>query len=95
MPPDMAGTVSCAMRRVTEAGVPLGPQERVGLMAALRGVTAYGAYQYFEEALKGAIKPGMRADLAVMEGDWLGMPPEQLAHSRALATYKDGIELPR
>lgn len=95
MPPDMAGTVSCAMRRVTEAGVPLGPQERVGLMAALRGVTAYGAYQYFEEAFKGAIKPGMRADLAVMEGDWLGMPPEQLAHSRALATYKDGIELPR
>ena len=93
MPPDMAGTVSCAMRRVTEAGVELGPQERVDLIAALRGVTTYGAYQYFEEASKGAIKPGMRADLAVMEGDWLNMTPEQIAHSRAVATYKDGVEL--
>ncbi len=93
MPPDMAGTVSCVMRRVTEAGVLLGPQERVDLIAALRGVTTYGAYQYFEEASKGAIKPGMRADLAVMEEDWLNMPPEQIAHSRAVATYKDGVEL--
>ncbi len=93
MHPDMAGTVSCAMRRVTEAGVLLGPQERGDLIADLRGVTTYCAYQYFEEASKGAIKPGMRADLAVMEGDWLNMPPEQIAHSRAVATYKDGVEL--
>lgn len=95
MPPDMAGTVGVAMRRVTQAGVTLGEGERVSMLQALRGITTYGAYQCFEETEKGMLRAGMRADFVVMQGDWPHMSAQEIAASKALLVYKDGMEIPR
>ena len=45
--PDMLFTVWCAVNRRTRAGVVLGPEERLSVTDALRGVTANAAYQVF------------------------------------------------
>lgn len=90
MLPNMLHTLYCAMCRTTEAGVLLGPDERVTLHQALLGVTLFGAYQSFDESLKGALRPGMRADLAVAQGDWLLDAAESFRDKQVLQTYRAG-----
>ena len=58
---------------------------------ALRALTVWGAYQYAEEKEKGALRPGMRADLVLLSGDPVQTAPEALDGLRVLATYKDGV----
>ena len=88
--PDMLETVWCAVNRVTRAGVPLGPEERISTLEALKAVTAHAAYQYFEEDRKGTLAPGKLADLTVLSADPLATPPAALRDLQVLATYKDG-----
>ena len=90
IPPDMLETVWCAANRRTEAGVLLGPDERITAREALRAVTATAAWQYFEEGDKGTLAPGKRADLVVLDRDPLTTPPEDLRKVRVLQTVKDG-----
>ena len=90
MPPNMLHTLYCAMARYTRGGALLGADERIGLHEALKAVTVYGAYQHFEENEKGALRPGMRADLVLAEGDIRACPPEELANRRVKGTWKDG-----
>ena len=88
--PDMLETVWCAVNRVTRAGVPLGPEERISTLEALKAVTAHAAYQYFEEDRKGTLAPGKLADLTVLSADPLAIPPSALRDLQVLATYKEG-----
>ena len=93
--PDMLFTVWCAVNRRTRAGVVLGPEERLSVTDALRGVTANAAYQYFEEDRKGTIRAGKRADLVVLDRNPLDVPAEELKNLRVLATIKAGEPLYR
>ena len=86
----MLETVWCAVNRVTRAGVPLGPVERIPTLEALKAVTAHAAYQYFEEDRKGTLAPGKLADLTVLSADPLATPPAALRDLQVLATYKEG-----
>ncbi len=88
--PDMWETVWCAANRVTREGVLLGPGEKIPVWQALRAVTYLAAWQYGEEARKGTIAPGKRADLLVADADPLTVPSDQLRDIRVLQTYKDG-----
>ena len=88
--PDMMETVWCAVERKTKKGVFLGSEEQISVMDALRAITVSGAYQYFQEDLKGSIAPGKRADLVVLDRDPLDTPHDQLRDIRVLKTYKDG-----
>ena len=90
IPPDILEAVWCAAVRETRSGRVLGPEERVDVPAALAAVTADAAYQYFEEADKGTLAPGKRADLAVLDRDPLASPPEAIRDIRVLETWKDG-----
>ena len=90
LPPDMLQTVWCAARRVTRAGARLDPAERVPVEAGLQAVTRTAAWQYFEEARKGALTPGRTADLVVLDRDPLAVPEEEVREVRVLATIKDG-----
>ena len=91
----MLRTVWCAVNRRTRAGVVLGPEERLSVTDALRGVTANAAYQYFEEDRKGTIRAGKRADLVVLDRNPLDVPAEELKNLRVLATIKAGEPLYR
>jgi len=57
------------VERQTRSGFVLGPDQRVDARDALYAMTMGGAYQYFEEDLKGSLTPGKRADLVILESD--------------------------
>ncbi|MBI2930519.1 MAG: amidohydrolase [Planctomycetes bacterium] len=71
---DPRWTFDCAVRQGVE------PHD------ALRAMTADAAYAGFMEEEIGMIRPGLRADLAVLEDDWVG----HRRASRVLMTIVDG-----
>ena len=88
--PDMLETIWCAVNRITKQGVPLGPQQRVSVLDALRAVTIHAAHQYFEEHQKGSLAAGKHADFVILSADPTAVPPMQIRDIEVLATFKDG-----
>lgn len=88
--PDMFETIWCAANRMTKKGVLLGAEERIGVYEALRAVTANAAYQYHEEAEKGTLSAGKRADFIRLDRSPLAVPKEEVCSIRIKETYKDG-----
>ena len=68
----------------------LNPDERLTVMEALRVYTYNGAYAHFEETNKGSIEEGKLADMAVLSGDILTAPVEEIRHITADMTVVDG-----
>ena len=91
--PNMLETLWCAANRVSKNGYILGEGQKVTVLEALKGVTLYAAYQYFEEQEKGSIRPGKRADMVILDRDPLQVDPQELRILRVLATIKDGKTL--
>ena len=88
--PDMLETLWCAVCRQTKSGVVLNSHQAVSAEAALAAVTRTAARQYGEEAQKGTLAPGKRADLVILDRNPLCVPPQTLRTLQVLATYKDG-----
>ncbi len=66
--------IYCAVTRQDAQGWPEGgwnPQERLTVDQAVYLYTRGGAYQSFEENIKGMIAPGYLADLAVLSQDYI------------------------
>jgi predicted amidohydrolase YtcJ len=59
-----------AVNRTSSSGQPIGPDERISPLQALRAVTIDAAYQHFEEDLKGSLAVGKLADFV-----WLSRSP--------------------
>ncbi|MFN5464661.1 MAG: amidohydrolase family protein [Cyanobacteriota bacterium] len=57
---------------------------------ALKAITDWAAYQYFEEASKGTLEPGKRADLVILERNPLKADPSRISAIRVVETIKDG-----
>ena len=91
--PNMLETVWCAVNRMTQSGVCLGAEERLGVYDALKAVTVNAAYQYFEEESKGSIAEGKRADLIILDRNPLKTDRADLKNIRVLETYKDGLRV--
>ena len=68
----------------------LGPEQRITAYEALQAMTVNGARQYFEEAIKGTITPGKRADLVILEADPLEVDPAKLAEIKVIETISRG-----
>lgn len=79
-----------AVNRRTQSGMVLGPDYTVDVMEAIRSVTIYGAYQYFEENLKGSIEPGKLADLVILDKNPLAVAKAEIKDIQVLETIKDG-----
>lgn len=56
-----------AVNRITTSGVTLGPDQRIGVLRALRGVTIDAARQHFQEGDRGSLEAGKLADLVVLD----------------------------
>ena len=89
-PPDQMMVIHSAVNRTSRSGVIVGPEERISAMDALRAVTIWGAYLYFEENEKGSIEPGKRADLVVLSANPLTVDNDAIKNIRVLQTIKDG-----
>lgn len=93
--PDMMKTVWCACNRKTKAGVAIDDNEIIDVEDALKAITVYGAYQYFEEASKGSITVGKKADLVILSKNPMEVNPADLDQIEVLETIKDGKSIYR
>jgi len=78
-----------AVNRRSSSGAPIGPEERIGVVEALRAVTIDAAWQHFEEADKGSLEPGKLADLVILDRSPL-QDPEHIDTIRVLETIVGG-----
>jgi predicted amidohydrolase YtcJ len=91
--PSVLRGLYCAVTRKTKDGTPAGgwlPQHAIPLETALRHYTIDAAYASFEEAEKGSLEVGKRADLVVLSDDIFKAPPEALLKTKILLTLADG-----
>jgi predicted amidohydrolase YtcJ len=83
----------CATQRKTREGTPADgwlPEYAVSLESALRHYTIDAAYASFEEAVKGSLAVGKKADLVVLSEDLFKAPPEAILKAKVLLTVMDG-----
>ncbi|WP_130618758.1 amidohydrolase [Dyella amyloliquefaciens] len=66
------------------------PDQRVSRIQALAGFTRGAAFAAFMENEVGTLKPGMRADFVILDGDLMTVPPRQIADLKPLSTWVDG-----
>ena len=90
VPPDILRLVWSSVNRRTLSGDILGPLERISPYRALQQVTLNAAWQIHEDADKGSLVAGKRADLVVLDANPLAVDPTQLHAVRVVATIKDG-----
>ena len=88
--PNMFETIWCAVNRKTKSGITLGKDEQIPVLDAIKAVTIYGAYQYFEEDIKGSIKEGKLANLIIVDKNPLKIPKEDIKNIKILETIKEG-----
>jgi predicted amidohydrolase YtcJ len=82
-----------AVTRSRPDGTPEGgwhPEERLTLESAIKAYTSAAAWASFDEHRKGLIKPGMLADMVVLDRDIFEEPPSALASTTVDVTIFDG-----
>ena len=93
----LIGIHNAVLRQNTD-GTPEGgwvPAQRVTLEEAIAAYTLSGAYGSFEEGVKGSIKEGKLADLAVFSPDLFKVPAAKIHESRVVLTIFNGREVYR
>lgn len=78
LPPWPMTLVWAAVVRKTRSGQVLGDDQRISVEQALRAITIDAAYQYGEEAHKGSLEPGKRADLVILSANPYDVDPQEL-----------------
>lgn len=79
--------IQAALTRVPYEGC---QDERVGLMEVLRAYTAGGAWAAHMERLTGTLRPGLAADLVLIDGDIEAIPPEGIGGTGIALTVAGG-----
>jgi predicted amidohydrolase YtcJ len=88
--PDSMRVLDATVTRRTRSGDILGPHQRVDVMTALKAMTIWPAYQYFEEKNKGSIETGKLADFVILDKDPTSVDPETLDTLKVIQTIKEG-----
>ncbi len=76
--------------RKDAAGHTWGANQRLTVAEAIRCQTVHGAYASFEEDIKGALEPGLLADLVVWDRDLLHIDPGELLGAKPERTMVAG-----
>jgi predicted amidohydrolase YtcJ len=88
--PNLMQVMWATVNRTSRSGKVMGPDERLTPLEALKSFTLWGAYQHFEEKIKGSIEPGKLADLAILDRNPLTVDPTTINQIRVLETIKEG-----
>ena len=88
--PDPLTAMRAAVTRRDQAGATLNAGEGVSAMQALRMHTTAAAYAACQEANRGSIAPGKRADLALLSANPIAVPPERLGEIDVTMTIVGG-----
>jgi predicted amidohydrolase YtcJ len=85
--------IYAALTRQDEKGQPPGgwhPDQRMTLDETLSAFTAGSAYAAFDENRLGILKPGMRADLTIVDRDLKRATPMDVLRTKVTGTIIDG-----
>jgi predicted amidohydrolase YtcJ len=88
--PDSMRVLDATVTRRSRSGDIIGPDQRVHVITALKAMTLWPAYQYFEEDQKGSIETGKLADLVILSDDPTAVDPETLDQLTVAETIKEG-----
>ncbi|MGL5616704.1 MAG: amidohydrolase [Sarcina sp.] len=88
--PNMMLAIHNAVNRKTQSGRILGEDQKIAVIDAIKGVTINGAYQYFEEDIKGTLEVGKLADLVILDKNPLTVKEEEIKDIKILETIKEG-----
>ena len=88
--PDPLTAMRAAVTRRDQAGATLNASEGVSAMQALRMHTTAAAYAACQEADRGSIAPGKRADLVVLSANPIAVPPDRLGEIKVTMTIVGG-----
>lgn len=89
-PPNVLFSMWAAVNRVTRSGKTLGEEYKLTPYEVLTCYTVNGAYQYFEEDIKGTLEVGKIADLVIMDKNILDVEPTDIKDIKVLETIKRG-----
>lgn len=86
------GIYAAVTRRTLDDRNPTGwfPEERIGLEDALRAYTSGVAWAGFRERRVGVLRPGMLADIVVIDRDLFRIAPESIGEAKVLVTVVGG-----
>lgn len=90
IPPNSIRVLDTAVNRTTRSGEVLGVNEKISPYIALKTMTDWAAYQYYEEKEKGTLEVGKLADFVILDKNPLTIPENQIKNIKILATYKEG-----
>ena len=88
--PDSMRVLDATVTRRSRSGDIIGPDQRVDVMTALKAMTLWPAYQYFEEDRKGSVEVGKLADLVILSADPTAVDPETIDTLTVQETIKEG-----
>jgi predicted amidohydrolase YtcJ len=86
-------TFYAAVERKDLKGYPKGgfqPENAIGPIEALKGMTIWAAKANFEEKEKGSIEPGKYADFVILDKDIMKIKGSELPQVKVLRTYVNG-----
>ena len=78
------------VNRISRSGDVIGADERISPYNALRSITTWAAYQYFEESTKGSIKENKLADFVILDKNPVKIEPTTIKDIVVLETIKEG-----
>jgi hypothetical protein len=92
-PTPLEGIYAAVTRATLDGAHPQGwvPEQKIGVEDALRAYTRQGAWAGFAEADTGMLKPGMQADLVLLDRDITAIPPEEIRSAAVLMTLVGGM----
>ncbi|MCH7309763.1 amidohydrolase [Acinetobacter sp. ANC 4805] len=90
VPPNSLMMLDATVNRVTRSNDVQGADERISPYMALKSMTDWAAYQYFEDQHKGTLTQGKLADLVILDQNPLTIPSREIKNIQVLATYKEG-----
>lgn len=90
VPPNALRVLDATVNRTTRSGTVLGRDERLTPYEALKTLTIWAAFQYFEEDRKGTLVPGKLADLVILDRNPLTVSSARIHTIRVVRTIKAG-----
>ena len=90
IPPKSMMVLDATVNRTTRTGKVLGEAQKVSPYIALKTMTDWAAYQYFEEDIKGTLSTGKYGDFVVLSDNPITIDPSKIRDIKVLATYKQG-----
>jgi predicted amidohydrolase YtcJ len=88
--PDSIRVLDATVTRRSRSNDIIGPRHRVPVIEALKALTLWPAWSWFEETQKGSIETGKLADLVILSADPTAVDPETIDQIKVLETIKEG-----